>query len=98
MSDAEQVIAARLHVGCNYPYDEQGCPCRVTALVICSDLRTAGLLPSPDDIVVSREALQLMWRYTCDHVARNPALGMPVLPPDVRAALSQPHPAQEQQT
>jgi hypothetical protein len=66
---------------------------------IATALRAAGLLPGPDDIVVSREALktvlgeQQLHPYgdeaDCPECSARATL---------RAALSQPHPAQEQQT
>jgi hypothetical protein len=61
---------------------------------IATALRAAGLLPGPDDIVVSREALTELWdawRF------KRPFLAAPIAH-CIDAALSQPHPAQEQQT
>lgn len=39
---AVRVMAERLHVGCRWPFDEQGCPCLVTALALHGDLEDAG--------------------------------------------------------
>jgi hypothetical protein len=92
--DAEQIIADAWH-NCendDCSMDVDGCAYRREAVAVgvtaISALRAAGLLPGPNAITVPREALRLMWRYTCDHVARNPQLGMPVLPPAVYAELT----------
>jgi hypothetical protein len=57
-------------------------------------LRAAGLLPGPDDIAVSREALA----WVDDHLrrtTRTPTAEKAAVMATIAAALSQPHPAQE---
>jgi hypothetical protein len=79
---AELIIANALKPGA-YPQD--------TPIVCAAALRAAGLLPGPDDIVVSREDVATL-------VSGAPGRAIDYLnaAANLRAALSQPHPAQEQ--
>jgi hypothetical protein len=89
MTSPEQVIADALD-----GYVSAELTRELAAESVAGDLRAAGLLPGPDDIVVSREALDELWdawRF------KRPFLAAPIAH-CIDAALSQPHPAQEQQT
>jgi hypothetical protein len=102
----EQVIAgAMLHALEDWIVAEGNHPQSVWAPDVSNSistaLRAAGLLPGPDDIVVSREALQDLLDFS-DPATQVEAARSRLYPTRtraiLRAALSQPHPAQEQQT
>jgi hypothetical protein len=95
---AELIIANALKPGA-YPQD--------TPIVCAAALRAAGLLPGPDDIVVSREVLQRLYDVAQNTLPQLHAYARHTgttftryteAVETVRAALSQPPPAQEQQT
>jgi hypothetical protein len=85
---------AGLPLSCSHPSEDY----RPVMLTLVTEIRrlrrAAGLLPGPDDIVVSREALVHLWAMA-EQGTRPEATCSGCNA--VRAALSQPHPAQEQQ-
>jgi hypothetical protein len=94
LSDAmtpEQIIADALYED-YWPGDEARETVERLGVMAAAALRAKGLLPGPDDIVVSREALTELWdawRFKRSVLSIETGRAIP-------AALSQPHPAQEQ--
>jgi hypothetical protein len=84
MTSPEQVIADALD-----GYVSAELTRELAAESVAGDLRAAGLLPGPDDIVVSREALTTYLLSSDPHE-------LEIANQILCAALSQPHPAQEQ--